>query len=246
VAVAGLLAVVGISVAFFTSVKRQPPDSYDEPPDLPKIVPVINDDFSAPSKDVLDSYPPEVGPEQEIGMENGRFVVRLLPFQGGPTDRRFYWRANRWHLDEGDFACEVVARIRTGGDHGWALCLISHNQKRDLAIRMSRDGMLEVGNIIWKKGIFPNHLIKPLKPSAIQLGDNFNTLRIICRGGRRLEIFVNGSRTGPPISLDPPFLPVYPGLAVWQRIQGTQEELRAEFSRFTVWQLPNVAPGHGP
>jgi serine/threonine protein kinase len=259
VAVAGLLAVAGgVGVALFpqrekehrkgviSSANPSLDDPVVDPPNLDTIVPVLDDDFSALAKDVLDRYPQEDRKEQKVGVENGRFVVQLLPFQGGPTNCRFHWIANRWRVDEGDFACEVVGRIATGGDHGWALCLISPDRDRDLAIRMSRDGLLEVGNINWKDGILPKHLIKPLKPSALQSSDSFNTLRVICRGGRRLELFVNGSLTGQPILLDPPFLPVYPGLAVWQRGRGTQEVLRAEFSRFRVWQLGKVPPGPVP
>jgi len=57
-------------------------------------------------------------------------------------------------------------------------------------------------------------------------------------GGKRLDIYVNGTAIGRPIQLKQPLAPrVYSGLISWS--------LHAEFTRFTVWLLPRPIPVPG-
>jgi hypothetical protein len=214
------------------------------PPDLSRMAPLVDDDFSKPNKNLLDRYPQENNEKMWLGMDKGSFVMKLFPYKGSPKDCRYHFSATE-RIDKGDFACQVVGRILTGGDHGWTLCLIAPKQDRDLGVRVRRDGRIEVGDVIWNN-MDPNLLVGPMEDPAVHADDRPNTLLIVCRGGRMLDIYANGSAIGQPIPLEPPFLPVYLGVAVWQRGRGTREELRAEFSRFTLWQLPKVAPRPDP
>jgi hypothetical protein len=62
---------------------------------------------------------------------------------------------------------------------------------------------------------------------------------VTLRGGRTLQVFVNGDSVINPIQLEPPIGPVASGLALWQRDVNEKAEIRAEFSRFTEWLRPD-------
>ena len=76
-------------------------------------------------------------------------------------------------------------------------------------------------------------------PSALKSGDEVNKLLVVCRGGRKLVIYVNDSAIGPPVLLDQPLVsPVHQYLVLWKRGRATKDAGRAEFKRFTLWELP--------
>jgi hypothetical protein len=140
---------------------------------------------------------------------------------------------------EGDFACQVLGRVLTGGDHGWAIGLSTPGDGRSVAIRLRRDGAVEVGDLFWGSPIKPPRpMVGPIQPAEVRSGDKFNTLLVILRGGQTLEIYLNGTAISPPIQLEQPLAQVHPGMMFWVRDPTLKEKGHAEFSRFTLWQLP--------
>lgn len=211
----------------------KPPDrdlqAGDPAPDLSGVIPLIDDDFSNPDKCHFGIRRPD---SDDFRIEDGRFVEQTFPTPKYPEHR---WAAEDCgQSEESDFACQVIGRVRTGGDSGWALSLVRWS------IRLRRDGLVEVGNGSWGIGVAPLTTAGPIRPPAFKSGDEFNKLLVVCRGGRKLEIYVNDSAVGPAVALDHSLGPVVPGLMIWKRGRDT-EEGSAEFERFTLWQLPPPA-----
>jgi hypothetical protein len=135
----------------------------------------------------------------------------------------------------------VEGRVLAERDCGWALALIAEKKDRDVVVRIRRDGAVEVGkNFFWdERSELPVTTVGPIRHPAIQSGDKPNTLLLILRGGRHLEIYVNGKAIHPPIALEHPLGPqVFQGLELWERSGSDVKKARAEFQRFKVWQLP--------
>jgi hypothetical protein len=207
----------------------------DAPPELSKVLPVLDEDFKDPANSRFGSHRDEAE-GYDCRFETGRYVMRLFPRPRHPVS---HWACFGPGVasTEGDFACQVVGRIMTGGDHFWALGLWTPAKDRHLTIRLRRNGAVEVGNLFWnKEGEVKK--VGPIRHRAIRPGNRDNTLLVVVRGGRRMEIYVNGAAVSRSIQLEPPLGPrVCPGVGLWQR-SGVQGEGRAEFSRFTVWKLP--------
>ena len=111
---------------------------------------------------------------------------------------------------------------------------------RSLGIRLRRDGRVEVGNLDWDKDD-PHTTVGPIRPPAFKSGDEFNKLLVVCRGGRKLDIYVNDKAIGPPVQFNQPLGPIAQRLVMWKR-GPDKEEGRTEFDRFTLWLLPPPAP----
>jgi hypothetical protein len=139
----------------------------------------------------------------------------------------------------GDLACEVEGRIVTDGDNVWGVGFFTPNRDRSVGIRIRRDGAVEVGNFLWgQPSDNPVTNIGPIRRRFIHPGEEFNTILLILRGGKQLEIYVNGRTLIPPITLPQPLAPVFPAIQLWERAGHGQFEGRAEFKRFTLWRLP--------
>lgn len=100
---------------------------------------------------------------------------------------------------------------------------------------MRRDGTVEVGNFWWPPAVT---MVGPIRHPAIHSGDKDNTLLVILRRRQSLEVYVNGTPICQPIQLREPLTSVCPGLGLWERCGHPELKGRAEFRRFTVWQLP--------
>jgi hypothetical protein len=135
-----------------------------------------------------------------------------------------------------------VGRVLARHDGGWALVLEAGRKEKSIAVKLRRDGNVEVGNFFLDNKVAPLTIAGPIQPPSARPGGEFNTLLVISRGGRTLEIYVNGSAVGRPIRLEESMGAVAPGLALWQRGRGDDQELRAEFKCFTVWNLSKSAP----
>jgi len=241
-ATVGLVLVLGAGLAYF-AIKGPGPEhrqtkvkAGDPAPDLSRVIPLIDDDFSVPEK-YFDS-----GRQETYGVyrryEGGRYVLGMEPRDGNGD------RCNHIHLLErlsGDFACEVTGRLLAeSGDQGWALSFCHRREPGHFTtVQLLRDGGVEVGTILDGQPIAT--LVPPIRHKAIHSGKESNTLLVVCRGDRVLEVYVNGSAIGPPIELAQPLRPVYPGLMYWQRCSPT-EAGRAEFTRFRLWRLPRSGP----
>jgi hypothetical protein len=203
------------------------------PPDLSKIKPVINDDFTGD---------PRTGPfhaersvrRDQAGLEhtfgNGR---QRHIFQAGHWGARY---AN-WTQSQGstsDFACQLVGRVESTGEAAWMVFFHRQNSDQSIGIMLRTDGALEVQYLPWF-GCPPRKLIAgPIRHAAIRPANEFNTLLVTLRG-RTLEVFVNGVAVTEPLTLDDDFTPAYQGIGLWLRSGG---EAMSECTRFTLWELP--------
>jgi hypothetical protein len=194
--------------------------------------PYIDDDFSDPDKSDFRSRFEE---NVDALFAEGRYVLRLRG-SGTPTDN--------WHFVDsvlreglkGDVACQVVGRVLTERDVGWVVELNSPKWDRDVAVKLRRDGMVEVGHFHpFPQGVAT--IAGPIRPPDIKSGDRDNTVLVILRGGQTLEIYVNGAATCRPIRLAQPLASVCPGVGLWERCGNPELKGRAEFRRFTVWKL---------
>jgi hypothetical protein len=203
---------------------------------------VLDDDFdpdkSVFSKDRNDRH------GWERFFDNGHYVIRHF-YRRPPED----WgtSADAWYspLDaiSGDLACQVVCRVVTERDTGWAVGFFTPNRERDLGVRLRRDGAVEVGNFLWsERSQGPVTMLGPIRVPTILPGDEFNTLLVVLHGGQTLAIYVNGSAIARPIQLESPLTPVSPGVGLWERIGHPEQNGRAEFKRFKVWRLPPAEP----
>jgi hypothetical protein len=114
-----------------------------------------------------------------------------------------------------------------------------------VAVRLRRDGGVEVGNFSWGKDRATTlaATVPPIRPPAFKADPEFNKLLVVCRGGRTLEIYVNDLAIGPPVKLDRRLLPrVHQFMVFWKRGRAVNVEGRAEFKRFMLWELPPSAP----
>ncbi len=210
------------------------------PLDLSQVEPLRDSDFSKPGTDFGSSRNEEWG--WDIRAASNHYVMLLNP---RPKMSNRYLFMDPIIPVKVDFACRVTGRVQGKGDEGWAIGLLS-SQAQAVGIRLRRDGRVEVGNVFWKdEG--PVTTVQPIQHPAVRSGEEFNSLLVICRGGRRLDIFVNDSPLGQPIQLPLPLGEVRPGLVFWQRGWGQGEgrrllEGRAEFKRYTLWQLPQPVP----
>ena len=117
---------------------------------------------------------------------------------------------------KGDVACQVVGRVLTERDAGWDVVLMTPNEDRDVAVRLRRDGTVEVGNWVWGRQP-PVTMVGPIRHRAIYSGDKENKLLVVLRGGRTLEVYVNDEAVTRPIQL-PQRLPVVClGVGLWER-----------------------------
>ncbi len=69
------------------------------------------------------------------------------------------------------------------------------------------------------------------------MGNEFNTVLAVLRGGKTLEVYVNDQAICPPITLREPLPAVIPGIGLWERCGAPELKARAEFKSFKVWQL---------
>src|SRR5262249_4419126 len=161
-----------------------------------------DDDFSGP---IGDHFARPVKGLEDFRSEKGLFIIVT-----SATNflRQVSSAESMRHPAKGDFACQVVGRVTTGGgEHGWALGLYSPSENSNVAVRLSRDGQVEVGNFDWGRDGPTTTIAGPIRPPAVKSGRDFTRLLVICRGGRRLEIYANDFAIGPPVALkDRPLL----------------------------------------
>jgi len=229
-----LVLVLGAGLTYFATKGPGEVKAGDRAPDLSKMNLLIDDDFSDPAKSGF-GLAKDDGFGRYHSFENGRYVIRLSPKPGISNS----WAFNSYEEEvplEGDFACQVTGHILTKGDRGWGLCLFTPKRDRSVAIRLCWDGSAEVGNVFWDNKEDPRTTVGPIRHPAILSGDQLNTLLVICRGGRMLEVYVNGFAISGPIQLPQPIAPVCHGMLLWGRGR-RNSEWHAEFTRYTLWQL---------
>jgi serine/threonine protein kinase len=208
-------------------------------PDLGKVDSLIDDHFE-PNKS---GFPKDRNERGERFFEKGNYVMRHAR-KRAPGEPELYGALghslNVIDTGSGDLACQVEGCVLSERDAGWAVGFLAKD--RDLAIRLRRDGAVEVGNFVWDQATGPRTMVGPIRHPVIHLGNEFNTLLVILHGGQTLEIYVNGSAITRPIRLEQPLGDVAPGLGLWERCGHTELKGRVEFKRFTVWKLPPTKP----
>jgi tRNA A-37 threonylcarbamoyl transferase component Bud32 len=214
------------------------PGEGDRPPDLSKAEKVIEADFGDPKKRYFTEFR-DGAKGFEHFFEKGSYVLRLF-VKRSPAN---WGTCGSCHaiLAEiaGDLACQVEGRVLTEGDNGWALGLLTPDGKSDVAVRLRRDGAVEVGNFLWGREAFTT--VGPIRHPAIHPGGQSNTLLVVLRGGQTLEIYVNGRAVTGPIRLKQRLESVCPAVVAWERCGHAEMKTRVEFSHFTVWRLPPSA-----
>jgi hypothetical protein len=212
------------------------PGDGNHAPDLAGLKPIIDDTFSDPDKSVFRPEQDDKGFSGRLFTE-GRFVIR---YQTNPRDERATWGDCDTSVEEefaGDVACQVTGRVLGEREFGWEVGLATPDSDRDVAVRLRRDGTVEVGKFALGRQGVPVLMAGPIRHPAIHPGDQDNTLLVILRGGQTLEIYVNGEAVARPIRLAQRLTPVSPGVGLSER-GARGKEGRAEFRRFTAWKLP--------
>lgn len=213
---------------------RKGPEPGDLAPDLSRLKPEFDDDFSDPDKSHVDPWRKEHGATQ---FENNLCVLMLLTDQanknqrGKPAD---VWSRRDFKVRD-NFACQLIGRAIAPEGYGWSLLLWAEPQERSVAIRLRRDGRVEVGNCTWP-GLLTSTLVEPTLLPTARPGNEFNTVLVLLRG-QMLEVYLNGSAVSRPIRLENPLGPVHQGMALWTQSLGSDGEVRGEFKRFTLWRL---------
>jgi hypothetical protein len=215
-----------------------------EPPDLSKVKPLVDEDFSDPEHCVLLQpgwKPPRVFHDEawaaEMLCREGRWINHLLPSTSPKHSNRYLGPCQHKQACA-DFACQATCRMESKEDALWMIyfCSLDGARGRSVAIRM--DGRVEVGPLFDKvQGAWQGQG-RPIRHRAVRPGQEWNTLLLVKRG-RALEVFVNGSAVADPVALEEDLGLCAQGIVLYLRGTG---EARAEYSRFTVWELP---PGPG-
>jgi hypothetical protein len=167
-------------------------------------------------------------------MEGAHYVTVLLPHPD-TDDRVTYHYHDQGYLE--NLTCRVTGRVdsRDPDDKvGWWLLFRGRSEDRGLAIRLWNTGEIEVVRVPQTGEDFPIPKLGPLRHRAIRTGKELNTLQVTLQG-RKLSIAVNDVAVCEPITLQESLGPVNQGFGICQRGHG---EARAEWSRFTLWELP--------
>jgi tRNA A-37 threonylcarbamoyl transferase component Bud32 len=163
--------------------------------------------------------------------KNGRIV---LTGESAPA-----WGTNTHQFT--DFACEVVARVHKPPHRGWGLGLLNSvdagtkpPHHHGIEVLLDDKGNLSVVPTRWAKDKAEEQpTVGPIRMSVHEPGEEFNSLAVLLRGGRKLEIFVNGREACEPIMLKHPLQP-----AVLQLVSaGGATPSVLEFKSYKVWSL---------
>jgi len=214
------------------------------PDDLATLEPVFDDNFRDPA---VSPFDPTRGRKHffwhheelksDFYFDRG-LVNWFQPISGGLDSNRCQVKDH----DAGlflEFACRVTAKLLTWPESDrvcWMLLLGSETRKgHHIAVMVWNNGDLEVGPSAWKEANFPLPRGKRMRPAALHPAGEANTL-LVALQGRTLSIWVNNAPACDPITLEKDMPPMNQSVGMWQFPRGG--EVRGEFSRFTLWQLP--------
>jgi tRNA A-37 threonylcarbamoyl transferase component Bud32 len=192
-------------------------------PGLKPVKVLADDDFQDPQnslfKEAITDAP------RMFAFDSGHFVMRRrtagwIGWSAGPSYR--------------GFVCQVAARIAGEKQCSWGISVNGTPSSRAFKVMVRPDGQVLVTPTPWTSGYLVP-AIGPFKPPEGYRPGEFNTLAV-SRRGRVVSVCLNGRPVGEPIVFEQPTGMSKCGLIVnhW----GTGE-VRAEFQRFTVWQLPS-------
>ncbi len=162
------------------------------------------------------------------GFEDDRYFMDLKPAY------TIFANVTRTRV-EGDFVCEAVGRVVGGPRSAWALRLHNVTSKYSLDFKLNGKQELEIVTTEGEPKTIQR--IRLAKYPAIKPGTDFNTLRVVRRGGR-YEVFVNGVAAGEPFVSDFVKLPAMMCLAAFA---ADDKACRAEFERLSIWSVESHA-----
>ncbi len=202
-------------------------------PDLTRARLLVDDDF----RDAGGSgFPPNKSGDAEAGhVGGGGYYTR---FVAGPN-----WYAPPTTVWVSDFACRVIGTVRGRATDAGGLAVLSVTREHGLLITLNRRGELEVVPAApdFEQEEFRGPRLGPLRHPAIHADGRPNELLVIVRG-RRLEISVNGFAVCDPLALDRVITPAFlaPVVRRTETVPAGRDEVRAVFSRFTVWAADDL------
>ncbi len=136
--------------------------------------------------------------------------------------------------------CEATATVTAGLQHGWGLALIDSTRQKEKALKgveilLSSAGELRV---LPSRFVVDETLkitpIGPIPVTNFKKGER-NSVAVIIRDGKSLEIFINGVQACEPVLLKDALTRTHLHLA---SAGGTKDSLLA-FESFKVWSLPS-------
>jgi formylglycine-generating enzyme required for sulfatase activity len=187
---------------------------------------LVADDFSDPSTSAFGWG------NWALRFKDGRIVMdgTLAP-SWGDTGHQF-----------SDFVCEVVARTSRDSHKGWGLHLHKEFDKDTpdarfggVEVMLNSQGELSVLSGRWgQRKVAGLPSVGPFRV-AVYNQDEFNSLVVVFRGGRHLEVFVNSVEACQPITLPCVLEPAHVHLASMGGVSGAA---RLEFKSYKVWSAP--------
>ncbi|MFO0843475.1 MAG: protein kinase [Gemmataceae bacterium] len=214
-----------------------PPPKEEGPPDLRAAKRLFHDEFDDPKT----SLPVGKDDHQERGYQDGRyFIQRHL---GG------LWGWNTPVPAPENFAVEVVGRAVGEPRDGWGVAITQYRnwtptdsaepRKRSYGpqVELWRDGRCAVHPSFFATEKDSVPAAAPRRVDSARGGDEWDTLLVVVRG-RRVQVFVNGAEAVPPFQTRYLVSPSVIALIGF----GPGRHGRAEFERFTLYELPAPAP----
>ncbi len=207
-------------------------------PSFNGLVPLVDDRFTDPES----GFPAgKIVDDVDRGYKNGRYFINRPPAGTYRSPAPLPDRDREKHGR--DLACRVSGKL-FGAPAGWGLAL--ENSPGSLT-------PFRVSAIIDDKGRLnietevdndePSKRLPPIEHPALKGGlGAANTLLLALRGGRVLEVYVNGVAVCAPIVLEREL--ATPMLSLVCRASG-DKPAHAEFQTFTVWRMDNLPPAEG-
>jgi serine/threonine protein kinase/Tfp pilus assembly protein PilF len=194
-------------------------------PDLSKAKRLQHVDFANPNDERW-----YVGGDQVKRAEyvNGIYTLRHMAGSTGIL----VFPPRSWREQSGDFACEVVGRLRRTGEDRWYIAV--GRKEIWISLFLRGDGKLQLtteGTGVAKGG---GPQISPTPHRAIKSASDFNALLAIFQNGQ-LQVYVNGVAVCDPVRFDGQLFPVALSIGVL----GPEDNV-AEFQRVTVWSAEGL------
>ncbi len=131
------------------------------------------------------------------------------------------------------FVAQAEGRVSGQKECSWGIYVNGTPRTRAFKVTVRPDGQIRLTPTSWTRD-YPVPNVRAFKtPEGFRPGD-FNTLAVV-RQRREITLFLNGKQLGTPILFERSLGMCSCGL---MGLQSGAGEVRAEFARYTVWELP--------